>query len=225
MEKLHYLLSKAVKNISNKRTLTVLFAFVLSVFVLSAPQQASALTQKQSAMKAYKTFLAKSKISWGTVSVKASKCKFAVAYIDNNSVPELIVYSPEPSQAAGYARLYTYSSKKVKLVSSLRGATVGSNSSYVFNYYKKKGIFVDTSFSAGSEGYHYTKLSGTKATRKVTSGYSYLTGKWSYRNDSTNKAITKTKFNSLLKSLKGSASKTKAAFHSNTSANRTKYLK
>ncbi len=204
----------------------VFLAVVLFMMLLLIPADVShAATQKSLAVKAYKQLLSKKTMNFNGMKVKPSRCKFAVAYVDNNSVPELFLYCSDVPLAGGTGQLYTYRSGKVRLVESFR---IGDNMSY----YKKKGIFINTSEERGYLYNPYYKLSGTKAVYTMRADRCQISapalgmvkGSWTYKNAS-GKVLTKSQFNSQLKKLVGTTKKTKVTFRSNTSANRSKYIK
>ncbi|MCD8019568.1 MAG: hypothetical protein LUF92_08315 [Clostridiales bacterium] len=123
----------------------LVLAFIL-LFGFSINTQAA--SKKSKALKAYKKVLSQSMIYAPNVGeyVSASECSFAIAYIDNNSVPELVIcYGSYTWGAAGDSILYTYKNGKVKYVSV-------SGIAQYFVYSKKKGI-VRTYFPSDDPAY------------------------------------------------------------------------
>lgn len=101
---------------------------------------------KKNALKAYREMLSsKAKLNkkMGNTyqSIALSKVSFALAYIDNDDVPELIVNGNDQY-------LFTYRNNKVKLVYAFE--QLGNYRP--FGYYKRKSVF------RGYEGYHYVSL-------------------------------------------------------------------
>lgn len=219
----------------SKKLLTIL---ALTVLLLVPATTANAASKKSQALKAYKAFLSQSTTPWGGSSGKSvvlSKCQFALAYIDKDSVPELILGCGFNSHADGFYTLYTYKNGQVTYVANLMDG---------FEYYKKKNLYCAIHSGTGGYETYYFKLSGGKATYKlysqdepasnydfnrdgkITVNYKKVTApKSPYYNAST-KTITKSAFQKQLKKLVGSAKKvTVKKYYSNTAANRRKYLK
>lgn len=201
--------------------LLLVLAFTVSLLPGTGAQAAS----KSKALKAYKAFLAQSTIPWGRdtyyTAVPTKNCSFALAYIDNNSVPELVVSNAQDiTHVAGWGVVFTYKNGKVQPVDNIQ--LDGD-----FYYYKKKGIFASSYLGSGELSYTYSKMSGVKAAEKLLEGKNIISGKKSYYSLSADsrKQISKSKFNSALKKLVGSTKKTKVKLYKNTSTNRTKRLK
>ena len=77
---------------------------VLAVFLAVPCVKTEAAPAKKKAVKAYKEFLAKEKISWDeNWEVPADECKFAIVYIDKDDVPELVLYIIPPHMRAALA--------------------------------------------------------------------------------------------------------------------------
>lgn len=173
-----------------------------------------AASKKTKALKAYSKLLASDSIKFSDRgSANPTDYSFSLVYIDNNNVPELVIWGNQPHSL--YA-VYTYRNGKAQYV---------ENTGDGFGYYKKKGIFSGGIFRS-YVCTNYFKLSSGKSTRKfsVTEDYSSAT----YQSYQSNKAvtITKTKFNRQLKKLVGSTKETtNITWHKNTAANRKKYLK
>ncbi len=216
----------------------ILLLAVLLIALL--PCQTQAASTRSKAVKAYRKFLSGSTMTWRTAynekkTVSLSKCKFAIAYVDKDSVPELIVSSGDNMNAHtdGYYLLYTYKNGKVTFV---------ANTEDSFSYYRKKGVFRATRWLWGSADIVYFKLSKGKATQTY---YEYEEGSYDYNDngvsdhtyakitkakipyeESSTKKISKKTFTSQLKKLIGSTKKTIVkTYYPNTAANRKKILK
>lgn len=208
----------------------VIMICIMAVLCASMPVPANAASAKSKAMKAYKKFLAGSAVRWSDSSTKKdtvlSKCTFALVYVDNNSVPELILGCGRNanSHAQGYYKMYTYKNGKVTPVMNLMDG---------FAYYKKKGVCC--AFHSGTGGYetYYYKYSSGKSNGKLISvdrtPVSLTDPGWRYYNMKNNmlgSEISKASFNRQLKKLVGSSKKiTKIKYYNNTAANRKKLLK
>lgn len=180
---------------------------------------------KSKAIKAYKNLLAKDTMRWGKdtddTAVPTKNCTFSLVYIDNNSVPELVVKNNQDiTHIAGFGVVYTYRNGKVRTVENIQ--LDGK-----FYYYKKKGIFLTSYCAMGQECYTCCKLSKGKSTAKLGTQTDLFTNEKSYYKckSSGTTDIAKKTFNSSLKKLVGTRKRSTAAFHKNTAMNRKKYLK
>lgn len=200
-----------------KSGITMLLLLLVMLFTLSITVTASAASYKTKAIKAYKTFLAKSKIrvnnGYGNESLSTSKLKFALVYLDNDTIPELIAYDLHGGTWYRHF-IFAYKKGKVKQISQM-------NSNYfAVKYYKKKGVLCCQQCDGKNE-YYYVRVKGTKRTDIL-----YKRGSKYYKCVGYNrKSVTKSKFNSLLKKYVGSTKTTKIRYYKNTAANRKKYLK
>lgn len=171
-----------------------------------------AASKRTEAVKAYKKFISGSTFKWNnSVTFKSEDCSFALVYVDNDSIPELLVMGGSTFHAAGHEKLYTYKNGKVKLVyTGIDG----------LGYYKKTGIFYSIRYSQ-MEVREYLKLSGSSS--KTLLKKTYRNG-WSYY-DKNEKKISKSIFNKKLKSYTKGKKAVKTNYHRNTAYNRAKYLK
>lgn len=205
---------------------------IVAVLCAGMPVTANAATAKSKAMEAYRAMLSKNSITCPSgVKAKTSTCSFAIAYIDNNSVPELIVYNPNACHASGYGAIYTYKNGKVVEIRDLE-CYAGN-----FSYYKKTGTFRDYYFGNGGWliTYVYTLSSG-KASMKLRETVLDSSMRGFYPNAVANNwvkiskngketKITKAAYKKSLKSLANNKKSTKAKFYKNTANNRKKILK
>ena len=215
------------------RNRLLLFVLVLALFVPSANGYAS--TQKQKALDAYKSMLSKSKVSIlnsgskyfdrkknGLVTYSpttSSKVQFAIAYIDNNDVPELIV-----KRSDGLFAVFTYKNSKIYRVKA------GDTCDRFAGYYKKTGGYklIDSSESYYDDKIQYEDyylLTSSGSTKKLSK---YVTpDEIEYRsvNKSNIITISHASFKSKFVSLTKGKALTKVKYYSNTAANRKKYLK
>ena len=196
------------------------FLFLLAVFMTVPCVKAGAAPAKTKALKAYGEFLSKKTVRWDSYYDKlpAKECRFAVAYIDKDNIPELILYNTNVTHVSRFGRLYTYKNGKVKCVGAV---DIDGGKCY---YYKKKGIFVGE-YVMGGISNAYLKLSNGKISsklvkRKKMDGVS--NGTYYY---DPQKEITKSSFNKRLKSLVGTTKRTTVKFYKNTGANRKKILR
>ena len=176
-------------------TLILLFAF---------SGTATAASTKSKAMKAYKSELAAIQ-----KQAKPGKTYFAIIYLDNDSIPEVVTYS----SLGGKPRILTYYKGKVKDYFS------PANTKYTY-YYKKKAVLREKAFYKDFNYFSYDKVK--LSTGKITYFTYYMDGKYYNSNE---KKITKAKSQELLKKRVGSTKATKIKYHKNTAANRKTYLK
>ncbi|MCD8019848.1 MAG: hypothetical protein LUF92_09805 [Clostridiales bacterium] len=218
-------MNKKRRNVCKGLITVIALCFLLCLI----PAKTEAASAKQKAMKAYKKFLTQESIPWSVYNydetADPSLCKFSLVYLDNNSVPELVV-SGGDTYYKPYMTIYTYKNGKVTLV---------ENSSYGFSsYYKKKGIIVESAakgatfynkYSNGQLKIVLAKLNENAQGRDLNGdgkiGYAY------YKTTSSGdiKYISKSSFNKRLKKLVGSKNTKKLKFYKNTAKNRKKYLK
>lgn len=217
----------------------IIMGILLLSYICILGQPVQAATQKSKALKAYKTFLSKDTVTWHSYSPKKinlKKCKFALAYIDKDSIPELILYSAgnANSHADGYYELYTFKNGKVKFVTNLMDG---------FSCYKKKGIFCAVHEGTGGYARYYYKLAQGKAVYKFLSVsekkanmdlngdgrigvyYDKVTKARTPLYESATVRVSKTAFNRDLKKIVGNAKNKTVKYYSNTRANRAKRLK
>lgn len=218
---------------------------ILSMVMLLPAISGYAATQKQKAMNAYKKWLGQSKVSvlkkgqeiadyngaYGGVEdkanytpTKASKTEFAIAYIDNDNIPELIVRTKDKR----YYSVLTY--RKGKVV-RLKGTQEDGTYDTVKGYYKKTGVFFDVrTADFGIDRRIYYKMNATKASDKLeiwinnkgskpSKDYEYITS--SGKTVSCNHSMFKEKLKNLTKGKKP----TNIKYYKNTAKNRNKVLK
>ncbi|MDE6625256.1 MAG: hypothetical protein K2K56_02665 [Lachnospiraceae bacterium] len=203
----------------------IIFAIILLAVCMFATT-AEAASKKTKALNAYNKLLSKNSFTvnkYGKMTFYTSHCSFGIAYIDKDSVPELIIYNPWDSyHAAGYGTIFTYKGGKVRKAAdlSMNGESLG--------YYKKKGVIVDNYASTGTYVVTVKRLSSGKL--KIVASYSQRmkeNGKFTAKEywNADGKKIKKATYK---KAVKKYAKKTKQAavkFYENTYANRQSYLK
>ena len=183
-----------------KTRITILLTTLLLLFAFAMP--ASAASTKTKALKAYRKFLEKEKDN-------LFYQYFGIAYINNDSVPELVAYG-----LGGKPTICYYKNGKVKKLWSAANC-------YYSHYYKKKGVVKQTAYRPEEWDYYgYVKVNLAKNKSSILSGYS--DGKYE---NSKNKTISKKQFNNILKKAVGKTKASKIKYYKNTAANRKKYLK
>ena len=221
-----------------------IFILLILCFVLIIPSLSGyALTQKQKALNAYNKFLSKPNVKvlasgskWYEnfreqryQSTKASNVKFGIAYIDNDSIPEMVLLGKQSSYVSRdqIFAVFTYKNGKVTRVKA------GNYDYMKFNgVYTKTGAFKWTFYDDG--GYteeYYCSLKKGKTTTKIQKNdipdwaAAYTTPSYYKLNNGKRSEISHSTFTRLFKKLTKSKKMKKVKFHKNTSANRKKYLK
>ena len=227
-----------MKRAIRKLKVCLLLAFLGSMIVPAA--SGHAITARQKALNAYKTMLSKSKVDIygngryynaynGTAEAPgktyrptaSSKVQFATAYINNDTIPELIVRTKTTSRQYLWA-IYTYKSGKIVKVT-----TGGDYTEVLLGYYQRTGLFKRKFVTDVTCEYH-DKISGKKAYPsfyKVTfrrSGKSYRYC-YVYVNGVERKKSYSAYCSALKKATGGKPFK-KFNYRQNTAANRKKYL-
>lgn len=179
-----------------------------------------AASAKTKAMKAYRAFLSKKSITWDKgYKVSTKDCKFAIVYVDNDKVPELVVYATTVPHVAGFGRLYTYRKGKVSRVGAI------DLDDKKFHYYHKKGIYVSR-YAMGGVFDGYFKLSKGKGALKLQKNkYIYANYTETTYSNAKRKTLSRSQFNRELKKLVGGKKQSSAKFYKNTEKNRKKYCK
>lgn len=199
---------------------SLLIAVLVCCLFLGNGTQAEAASAKTKALKAYKSMLASgAKLEKYGVNyfMSLNDIKFAVAYIDNDSVPELIVNGYDTQY------LFTYKNGKIKRVDG--EYLLQSHEAPPFVYYKKRGVFRAVTFWEWITSPEYYTLKNGKTSliayiykheyRKIDTGW-YTRG---------GKKISEAAFNKLLKKKVGNTKATIIkTYRANTAANRNKYL-
>lgn len=142
-----------------------------------------ATNSKSAALKAYYNFLRSYKFE-----LDSSSRRFNLAYINNDSIPELIVFDGDYHGAGG--KVYAYVNEKVKYVGEF-GEWGG------FEYQEKKGVICSTWSRANSYSAYY-KWSGSKLSTIMSSSvieeYS-SNGDIKYKYYINDKKVTRSKYN------------------------------
>lgn len=205
------------------KKLLLLLALSLLIGIAAPCAKVQAASQKSKAIAAYKKLLTQKTVTFdGNRKITMKNCKFALAYVDNNSVPELLLDTTSKGNGYRY-KVYTYSGGKAK---------IAYESVNPIRYYPKKGIVAEV-MSGEYSITIYAKMNVDKSKRvHLLSKESFkVDGKvlgTDYREGSyltQFKNITKAAFNSQLKKLVGTAKLTAPSYKTNTAANRSKYLK
>ena len=203
--------------------LLALLAIPLAAGIFSC--QASASTQKAKAFKAYRRFLSKRKIDWDDDEYEPqimSKLDFAIAYIDNNDVPELVIHNTRgPSHGVfGDGMVYIYWKGRLK-----KAGALGCSLMKRVRYYEKIGIIRDYSFDNFKRNwcYYYRLSSGKVRPTGTETEYNYDDHRWEY--STKFKKCSRKKYNQSIKAITKNKNGKNFKWIKNTAANRKKYLK
>ena len=217
-----------------KKKLTLVMACMLlfnAIFACSSiPVQAGTKTKITStgkkAIKAYQRFLGQDTIQWSyQKKVYAfEKIEFALADINSDGVPELLLENGYASHAEGYVAIYGYYKKKIRQID------IGADE--ITSYYPKSGIVEFNHYGMGGTTWYRRILKNTKqqdvATIQCPSPYG-AGDKTAYHWNKGKKEIevSKVKFYRLLKKATGKKRvKIKDSdWHSNTADNRKNMVK
>ena len=184
---------------------------------------------KRAALNAYARALQQGSIQWDNGTVSLDDSGFGLAYVNNDSIPELAVYVSTTCHAEGYCALYAYKNGKVTLIGTMMDGVA---------VYPKKNLVEAIHSGTGGYEHYYLTVSGTKV-----KGYLHKVGEkesgWDMNGDGKisgtyysrltsglweTKAISKKKFDLLLKKKAGTAKLKKIKFYENTKVNRDKVL-
>ncbi len=194
------------------RTILLLLTVVM---VLSFSGTTFAASLQQKAIKAYKKVLSSKTI---VVKLPRKKKKFstsklyaALVYVDNNSVPELLINS-DPSSTHGLTAILGYKKGKVT-------ALYARLSDFVFSkYYRKMGVLISESRNDGKDFYAYQFINRALIEIAQHSRIQKYT-------DNNGIMISRSKYLSILNGYTQDTDATMITYWANTRANRSKYLR
>lgn len=189
--------------------LTLVMFFSITA-VLSAPVTTNAASKRTKAIRTYKKFLKKEKDNY---------YEFALIYLDNNNVPELLI---KEGSVVGICTYY-----KGKVINTYHAVNLNKGNGK-FTYYKKTGIYQSLGYTYDTWYTSYPKLSKAKIKTKIFSTGNFSSSSVKYYKGEINgkkTKITKSKYKALLKKYKKGKKGIKAKFYSNTKSGRNKHCK
>ena len=197
-----------------KRFVATLLAIIVGISAFFLPSglsiETDAASTRTKAINAYNAFLKK----------QTSSQRFALAYINNDNIPELIVDNKNGSHLTGFTSLYAFNGKKmVKMDGYLDVKTS-------FPYYKKGNVFLDddsVQFALTTGYYTFNGKKRVLCASKTVYSHPSNYGKVVYYVKT--KKVSKTKYTNYIKKLSKGKKLSKAKMVKNTSANRKKYVK
>ena len=134
-----------MKETMKKVLVRVVFAFVMLAAVspmmkdqMTIKVEAKVKPKQKKAIKAYRKFLSKKKITWHcksgkTKKVSAKSYNFTIAFVERGKAPLLVINGMDRSSndhSDGYVNVYTYKKGKMKLI------ITDDN----FSFFKNKGV-------------------------------------------------------------------------------------
>ena len=195
----------------------------------------AAATPRQQAMKAYKTWLGRNTVRViGTEGPlngyyltsfnskkkyspdNASNVKFALASIDGDSIPELIISVKKDNRPL--FGILTYKNGRITRVYSSNGLTSFGG------YFFKTGYFNMTTSEPAYKKSLYCKLSGTSIKTMYYQSYKRKLGDLDMYYG-TSGMLSKSQYTNRVRSATQGKAKTALVLHQNTAANRNKFLK
>ena len=146
-----------------------------------------ATNNKKAALKAYYNFLKSYRFT-----TDYSTRGFNLAYINNDSIPELVVFDGDYHAAGG--KVYAYVNGKVKYVGEF-GEWGG------FEYQEKKGVIRSFYFGYGCSETNYYKWNGSKLSNIMSANekqYFISNGYFRYKYSINDKKVTRSKYESSI---------------------------
>ena len=190
----------------------------------------AAATPRQQAMKAYKTWLGRNTVcvlngyyltSFNSKKKyspdNASNVKFALASIDGDSIPELIISVKKDNRPL--FGILTYKNGRITRVYSSNGLTSFGG------YFFKTGYFNMTTSEPAYKKSLYCKLSGTSIKTMYYQSYKRKLGDLDMYYGTGGKLLSKSQYTNRVRSATQGKAKTALVLHQNTAANRNKFLK
>ena len=227
-----------MKRVIRKLRTCLLLALIVSIIVPAA--SGYAITARQKALNAYKKLLSRyivdiygygrrysdyngtgdvpDRIYYPTAS---SKVQFATAYINDDTIPELIVRTKVSTKQYLWA-IYTY--KNGRVVKVTYG---GDYTEILLGYYQRTGLF-KRKYTKDMTWEYHNKISGTKA-YPFASKLTYKSNGKSYRNyyifvNSVRQNKSYSAYCSAFKKATGGKPFKRLNYHQNSAANRKKFL-
>lgn len=219
-----------------KRQMKLFMLAMLCIVLVVPAMNVSAVTQRQKAINAYKKYMAQSKVyvlpkgSQGPVylfsgnkttynGTPASKVKFCIANIDNDSIPELVINCKLGlrSDIPAYTIL-TYKDGKIRRV------TYETYASFK-GYYPKTGIYINHHITEGELIYiNYIRMKGLRTTEVMYKGdwgsLKYTSDDYKDWYNIGEKDCSAKTFAAYRSKITGGKSLIKVKMHSNTATNR-----
>ena len=236
----------------NNRLFLLVTALLLAaslVFSAARTQPVQAASKRTKALKAYKRLLSKKKLkfNYGYKAVKTKYVRFSTAYINDDSIPELVIHS---LRKTGYIRRnpkyddgpMVYSYPKDGLVYTFRGGKlkkvgeINISDETKVRYYKRKGVLMAVRNERDPESsdynrrrYFYLTVSngGRLGTTYLWKALYYNLDIWEYGEYSdpyNDIALSKEEFQDELYPFTNNAGRSKFKWHGNSKKNRKKYL-
>ncbi|HAB94330.1 MAG TPA: hypothetical protein DCF49_06145 [Lachnospiraceae bacterium] len=225
-----------MRKITQKLKRIMLFALAFAMLVPTV--NGLAATQRQKAVTAYQKYLSQSQIILAGEKVKSSNTKFAVADLNGDGTPEMVIQKKIPVVNRGAFAVFTYSKGKIVRVMN------GNDYEGFLGYYAGTGVVRTRDYPPMGKNIYYneyfSRLEGVRTITLLKKEHSvnpvnekpigyYFSGRynrtWKTNRDGNLSRTTRSKFAQLLKKCTISKGVSKFKFYSNTAANRQKYCK
>lgn len=247
----------------HKKKLVFLVTIFLILIMSSSVFAKGKASGKKKALKAYSKMLSKKKLAILPVGTKMlvgdgyvkynkksklSNAYFAIAYIDNDSIPELVVTKKENyswkwdgddfgTYDFSLLAIYTWKNGKVRRIAYEGSGSMFNRPSFG-GYYKNKGAYVIKWKPEGNEGIfqdYYYMMNGSKKTAEILyyfhdTDYEYDPDEGDYYGSPdeyhvNRKRVSESQYINAYKKATSGAVLTRVTFRKNTKKNRKKYLK
>lgn len=205
------------------------------VIVMIPAMPGEAASRKSKALAAYKKMLSRSTVTVVPEKIRyrrrtctyapanAKNVMFTTAYIDNDDIPELILWDLVTDNWG----IWTYRNGKVAHL--YHEFNFGDHGYYsmIAGFYRKKGIFRTISIYPGGYDEDFCKIVNGKVKDVLSisnDGKEFLEDYYCMKDKAYTK-ISKGKFNKMLRTYVGSTKMSRLVMHTNTARNRSKNLK
>lgn len=197
---------------------TMIVGILMMVAVLAFSESSDAKSKKKAALDAYARYLSQAKVNWGEYhkNVNPSEFSFKTLDMNNDRVPELILWWMNSDEASGPEHVYTYVDGKVKCITAFghgEMTAVYNKKRIIRSFHMNRGIISDNYFRVGKSEVKF--IFGEEENDLGTYHYYYI----------GNKKVSKKKYNAYKKKKLGSCKNSlKGEAYENTYENRKKHL-
>lgn len=128
-------------NKNKKRWIIVITAIVLLLIIIVISVGALVkVFKRKAAMKAYRQFLSQDQLEWSTDSeISAESLSFGLEDIEQDGIPELILYNMDASQADGWNRIYVFNKGEVESLGQFVNITFYPKTKCFADLYNDRG--------------------------------------------------------------------------------------
>ena len=200
----------------------------LTIVMLAPAARGFAATPKQEALNAYNRWLSGTKVQvmpkgFGSLCdrVSSSQVRFAIAYINNDSIPELIVQATD-DESQTFQSILTYRNGKIVRIYHTH-VYIG----LIKGYYSRTGMFLKQNNYSKGKGSKYLMLGTAGVTERLGILSSVTPTIYTYiaKNGKSVSLRNHTEFKNKLLAFTKGKDLTSVKFYRNTAANRKNILK